>query len=355
MSANPNGLVVKIQQARSMIELAIRAGLVPMLHGSPAIGKSSIIKAIAKAYNLKLIDLRLSQCDPTDLLGFPRIDPITGRAGYVPMDTFPLRGDELPLHEDGSGKRYDGWLLFLDEMGSASKAVQAASYKVVLDRMVGNYHLHDSVAICAAGNLDTDNAITEEMSTALQSRLVHLHLVLDVKQWLDWAFAEGNIDHRITSYIQYKPDALFTFKPDHTDRTYAAPRTWEFMDRLIKTDGNVIKKELMPLYAGTISQGVASEFVIFTDVYASLLTVPQIVARPDTISVPDEPSILYALTGTISSHMNEKNADALLVFLKRMPVEFQIVGLKEVVRRNKPALQYPAVQKWVATSAIELF
>jgi hypothetical protein len=353
MSAAPGTLVVKIKEARSLIELAIRAGLVPLLHGSPAIGKSSIIKAIAKAYNLKLIDLRLSQCDPTDLLGFPRIDPVTGRAGYAAMDTFPLRGDALPKHEWDDGY-YDGWLLFLDEMGSASKAVQAASYKLVLDRQVGIHHLHDSVAICGATNLDTDNAITEEMSTALQSRLIHLELVLDVAQWLDWAF-ENKIDHRITSYIQYKPDALFTFKPDHTDRTYAAPRTWEFMHRIIDTDGGLIERPKLALYAGTISKGVANEFVTFTEVYASLHTVPQIVARPDTLSVPDEPSILYALTGTISSNLDEKNADNLLIYLKRMPVEFQVVALKETVRRNKPALQFPAVQKWVATSAIELF
>lgn len=354
MSATPGTLVVKIKEARALIELAIRAGLVPLLHGSPAIGKSAIIKAIAKAYNLKLIDLRLSQCDPTDLLGFPRIDPVTGRAGYAPMETFPLQGDELPFHEDGSGKRYDGWLLFLDEMGSANKEVQAASYKLVLDRMVGLKHLHDSVAICGATNLDTDNAITEEMSTALQSRLVHLELVLDVPQWLDWAF-DKNLDHRITSYIQYKPDALYTFKPDHTDRTYAAPRTWEFMDNIIKADNGLVDREKLPLYAGTISKGVANEFVTFTQVYTSLHTVPQIVARPDTLSVPDEPSILYALTGTISSNLDEKNADNLLIYLKRMPVEFQVVALKETVRRNKPALQFPAVQKWVATSAIELF
>lgn len=354
MSATPGTLVVKIKEARSLIELAIRAGLVPLLHGSPAIGKSAIIKAIAKAYNLKLIDLRLSQCDPTDLLGFPRINPETGRAGYAPMETFPLRGDELPFHEDGSGKRYDGWLLFLDEMGSASKAVQAASYKLVLDRQVGQFHLHDSVAICGATNLDTDNAITEEMSTALQSRLIHLELVLDVPQWLDWAF-ENKIDHRITSYIQYKPDALFTFKPDHTDRTYGAPRTWEFLHRIIEADGGLIERPKLALYAGTISQGLASEFLTFTQVYASLHTVAQMAARPDVLSVPDEPSILYALTGTISSHLDANNADNLLIYLKRMPVEFQVVALKEVVRRNKPALQYPAVQKWVATSAIELF
>lgn len=37
MSATPGTLVVKIKEARALIELAIRAGLVPLLHGSPAI------------------------------------------------------------------------------------------------------------------------------------------------------------------------------------------------------------------------------------------------------------------------------------------------------------------------------
>lgn len=352
-AANPHLLTVKIQEARSMIELAIRAGLVPLLHGSPAIGKSAVVKAIAKAYNLKLIDLRLSQCDPTDLLGFPSINKDINRAGYVPMDTFPLRGDALPKHEDGNG-HYDGWLLFLDELGSANKAVQAASYKVILDKMVGLYHLHDAVAICAATNLDTDNAITEEMSTALQSRLIHLQLVLDTPQWLDWAF-ENHIDTRITSFIQYKPDNLYTFQPDHTDRTYGSPRTWEFMDRIIKADNNQVRDELLPLYAGTVSKGLASEFSIFCKVYQSMLTVSQIVARPMDVVVPVEPSVLYALTGTISAHITPENANNLLMFLKRLPIEFQVVALKETVRRNKPALQYPAIQNWIATSAIELF
>ena len=50
-----------------MITAAIKAKVVPMLKGSPGIGKSQIIWQIAAAYNLMVIDLRLSQCDPTDL------------------------------------------------------------------------------------------------------------------------------------------------------------------------------------------------------------------------------------------------------------------------------------------------
>jgi MoxR-like ATPase len=45
----------------------LTAGLVPMVAGSPGTGKSEIIHQIAKHFNLYLIDLRLSQCDPTDI------------------------------------------------------------------------------------------------------------------------------------------------------------------------------------------------------------------------------------------------------------------------------------------------
>ena len=109
---------VKISQATAMITKAIQAKLVPMMTGSPGVGKSQIVHQIAATYNLKVIDLRLSQCDPTDLLGFPHIEG--HKAGYVPMNTFPIEGDPIP-----SG--YSGWLLFLDEMNAASSAVQAAA------------------------------------------------------------------------------------------------------------------------------------------------------------------------------------------------------------------------------------
>ena len=58
---------VKINAAASMIAKFIRAKIVVMLSGSPGIGKSHIVHQIAAEYGLQLIDLRLAQCDPTDL------------------------------------------------------------------------------------------------------------------------------------------------------------------------------------------------------------------------------------------------------------------------------------------------
>lgn len=335
---------VKVSQAIPMLASYIRAKLVPLLVGSPGCGKSQIIYQIAKDYNLKVIDLRLAQCDPTDLAGFPTT--VGSKSDYLPMAHFPIESDPVP-------EGYSGWLLFLDEMTSAPAAIQAAAYKLVLDRMVGSHHLHKNVAIVAAGNLETDNAIVQPMSTALQSRLVHMELVVDAKEWDEWASGAG-IHHRITDFIKFKPGMLYTFTPDHTDKTYACPRTWEFASRLLSIvdEGS---PQLLPMLAGTLSEGVAREFVSFCKIYADLPKIAQIVAAPDTIKVPQEPSILFALTGTIAHNATMDNFGQLMKFIQRLPAEFQVVALRETIRRNKPMMAHASVQKWVAESAQSLF
>lgn len=333
---------IKIFDATDLVVAAIKAKLTPMLHGSPAIGKSAILHKIAKDNNLKLIDLRLSQCDPTDLMGFPKI--VGERAGYAPMDTFPIEGDEIP-------KGYNGWLLFLDELNSAPPGVQAAAYKLILDRMVGNHHLHKNVAIVAAGNLETDGAIVNPMSTALQSRLVHLEVEVDGPGWINYANSEG-YDHRITSYLGFRPDHIYSFKPDHTDKTYASPRTWEFTDRLLKV--TPINRETLPLFIGTLGEGIAREFFGFCQLQDELPKIEDIIKRAASVPMPDKPSVQFALTGAIAANTTEDNLTPIMDFVKRMPAEFQVVCMKNMVRRNKAVLKAPAVTSWLSTTSAEL-
>ena len=331
-------------QATSIIASYLKARLVPLVEGSPGIGKSSIAKQIAQQFNLKLVDIRLAQCDPTDLNGFPRIEG--NKAGYIPMDTFPIEGDEIP-------KGYSGWLILFDEITSAPPSIQAASYKIILDRMVGNHKLHKNVALMAAGNKETDNAIVQPMSTALQSRLAHLELIIDHNEWCEWAENNG-LDHRITSYIKFKPGNLYTFSPDHTDKTYACPRTWEFADRALKVV-DIDHENCLPMLAGTISEGVAREFLGFSRIFKDLPKIETIIANPNSTPVPDEPSICFAITGSIAHNVTRDNLEKLMDYINRLPLEFQVVCLKESLRRNTDIKGHPSIIKWAASTGLEYF
>lgn len=335
---------VNIAQAESMTVTYLKAGLVPFMVGSPGMGKSAIIHKIAKDFNLKVIDLRLSQCDPTDLNGFPKLSGERGT--YAAMDTFPLEGDSIP-------EGFSGWLLFLDELNGADVSVQKASYKLVLDRMAGMKHLHKKVLIVAAGNETTDNALVEPMSTALQSRLAHIELSMDVKQWLDWA-AENDINHHITGYINFKPGNLHAFDPDHTDKTFACPRTWFFANNVLNT-ADPDDPNMLPLLAGVISEGVAREFLSFRKLFKDLPKISDVVISPDTVSVPTEPSIVWAMCGSIAHNATDKNLTPLIRYLGRLPPEFQVVCLREVGKRNRTLMKHPAMASWYAKTSIEVF
>lgn len=342
---------VSYKQAKRMLVTYIKAGLVPMMEGSPGIGKSALAKWVAKEFNLLLIDMRLSQCDPTDLLGFPNSNG--KKAFYVPMATFPLKGDPLPINPE-TDEPYSGWLLFLDEFNSANRAVQAAAYKLVLDRMVGQEELHPNVAIICAGNKETDGAIVEPMSTALESRLVHIELVIDNQEWLDHTM-EAGFDHRVGDFIKFKGNMLYTFKPDHTDKTYACPRTWEFASKLLGKISDITDKDVVPLLAGTLSEGVAREFLMFCRIYKDLPTIQDILDRPNSIAVPQEPSVLYALSGTLANHAKADNISDMMQFIDRLGKEFQVITLRETIRRSPPLMRSPAVAQWVSTNGAELF
>ena len=78
-----------------------------MIWGSPGIGKSSIVAAVAKNAGIGLVDLRLSQLAPTDLRGLPVADK--GVSKWFPPEFLPTQGKGI---------------LFLDEINMAPPAMQ---------------------------------------------------------------------------------------------------------------------------------------------------------------------------------------------------------------------------------------
>lgn len=336
---------VNSKEAQTLLERAIRAGIPAMMKGSPGIGKSDIVRQLADNFGLKLVDQRLAECDPTDLKGFPYVDEVNGKAKYAPIEEFPLAGEPVP-------EGYNGWLLFLDEMNQAPEAIQRVSYKILLDHKVGDYKLHERCVKLAAGNLITDGALAEDLGTALQSRLIHLQLKVDYITWLEWAM-KNDVDHRVTSFIQFKPDMLHKFDPDHSDHTFACPRTWHFASRIL--NGDQFTHDLLPLIAGTVSDGVAREFYSFTKIYEEVASADQIAKNPTGTTVPQEMSILFAQTGSIGAHANVNNIEALTQYIQRLPMEFQVVCFREIGRRTPSLADHPTVVKWMVDNSSAMF
>ena len=96
----------------------IKANIPLFLWGAPGIGKSSVIQQLAEDLDRELVDIRLSQMEPVDLLGLPNI--INGRTHWSTPGIFP----DPDATSEG--------ILFLDEANSAPREVLAADRKSVV-------------------------------------------------------------------------------------------------------------------------------------------------------------------------------------------------------------------------------
>ena len=326
-----------LKQVAPLIPQLWKAGIVPFLHSSPAQGKSSLSKQLAERFKLKVIDLRLTELDSTDLSGLPYFN--NGKAEFMPFNTFPLQDTPVP-------EGYEGWLLLVDEFNSANQAVMAAAYKLILDRQVGQHKLHDKVALIACGNLESDNAIVNPMSTALISRFAHFNIDVNVDDWLEWA-SKSDIDYRITSYISFKKSNLYTFKPDATE-PYASPRTWEMVSKVIKGNNDIS----ILLVSSLVGDGVANEFIQYIKLYHELPTLEQIMANPEGIKIPDDLATTWATMSMVTHSINLDNHRKLTTFLRRLSSELQYCALREIKYRNPAVLN--KVLDWVKELAHEV-
>jgi len=224
----------------------------------------------------------------------------------------------------------------------------------LLDRAVYKHDLHPKCRIIAAGNLSTDRAIVNTQSTATTSRLTHYRLVVDHKVWIDWANQNG-IDHRIISYIKFKPESLHKFNPATSELTFSSPRTWAMASKVVSSIDQIdhITKTRL---AGTVGEGAAVEFSTFASIYQSLPTIEEILSDPKRgWRVPTEPSEQYAITTMLSHNINEKNIDKIITAIERLPLDFQVITFKDIYKRAPGLKGHQLITEWVSSHSSLLF
>ena len=321
---------MKASELTATITALVEQKVPTFLWGAPGIGKSSVVKQIAKEKDLAFIDLRLALMDPTDLKGIPFYDKESHTALWAPPAFLP---------KDGEG------ILFLDELNAAPPSVQASAYQLILDRQVGEYRLPDGWAIVAAGNREGDRGVTYRMPSPLANRFVHFEMEVNAEDWRDWAYKEG-VDNRIISYIAYKSEHLFTFDAKSDTKSFATPRSWEYVNSILKSklDDTLILNAI----SGAVGGDGAVGFLGFCKVMNRLPNIEDILNSGEG-EYSDEVDVLYALsTGLVSGVLqDETRVDNLLKYTLELKGEFSVMIVQDL-QRNGIVMEHSKIFKeWV--------
>ncbi|MGW0827074.1 AAA family ATPase [Streptomyces sp. NPDC002845] len=259
------------------LTLAVAADLPVLLWGEPGIGKTAALTQLAASLNLPLTTVIASVHEPTDFSGLPIVgdDPTVQGVPMAPPQW------AVELVRAGRG------LLFLDELSTATPAVQAALLRVVLERRVGALQLPPGVRIVAAANPRASAADGWELSPPLANRFVHLNWVHDrevVVRGLGgiWPRAElpplvperlpeavAYARRAVCGFLEARPTLIHRLPNTETRRggAWPSPRSWEAALTLLAfgTAASASREVMALLVRGAVGDGPGLELLAHLD------------------------------------------------------------------------------------------
>ena len=339
------------------------------VHGAPGISKSAVARQVADRHGIAFIDVRLSQMAPEDVRGVPVMGEIDNMKGVVwssplffPRDldyqqtevvdgtktirffnpignngirycTAPQitaetldgtavqiidrKADRFTLSLIGRASSTVTWrvtgkaeaILALEEFNSAPPSVMAAAYQLILDRRLGDYCVPDGVMLLAMGNRDSDKGVTFKLPKPVANRFVHVEMVEHIDDWLAWSVVAG-IHPDIVGYLARWPSKLLDFQPDSPVHSFATPRSWEMVSKIVSRPMSA--DVTRALVCGAIGTAIGTEFLLHRQFMEDMPDAQSILDGRTTRFRPKNPQhatqIAYSTAVQLLYLLKEKNS-----------------------------------------------
>ncbi|MFI7337341.1 AAA family ATPase [Streptomyces sp. NPDC050085] len=314
------------------LTLAVAADLPVLLWGEPGIGKTAALTQLAASLDLPLTTVIASVHEPSDFSGLPIVgdDPAVQGVPMAPPQW------AVELVRAGRG------LLFLDELSTATPAVQAALLRVVLERRVGALQLPPGVRIVAAANPRASAADGWELSPPLANRFVHLHWVHDqdvVVRGLGGVWPRAELPcldpellpeavalarRAVCGFLAARPTLIHRLPDSEVRRggAWPSPRSWEAALTLLAfgTAASVSREVLALLVRGAVGDGPGLELLAHLD-RLDLPDPESLLADPPTAELPERGDLrqaaLEAVVAAVGARPERDRWDAAWAVLVR--------------------------------------
>lgn len=217
---------VGYKELEAVLERAMLSQKSVLILGDPGIGKSSLVYQFGKRHNFELIDVRLAEYEPSDVLGIP-----------VPDGTVTYYRPPEPLYRACQVKS----LLFLDEILQADQTVLKAIFRIVLDRKLADgtpFH-PETMVVAAANELTEDNWVTIPRF-ALLDRFVVVRLEFNADEWLEWA--SQNLNPVVVKFLRIHKNLIRI----SSGGSRVTPRRWHWVSEYLTKFGVDSIYDLLP-------------------------------------------------------------------------------------------------------------
>lgn len=297
-----------------------------LLVGSPGVGKTDIAKKVADLIGYEIVIAHPAVDSPVDYKGMPFKISNT-EADFIPYGMLlQLINTTKPT------------IFFLDDIGQAPYAVQAALMQLLLSRSINGKKISDHVVFLAATNEKADKADVSGMLEPVKSRFsTIIRIDINAEDWIEWALNNG-MPHDLIAYIKMVPDTLLGFTPTFEIKNSPCPRTVANLGDLHNM--NFDEDDRVEIYSGAVGQKLACDFVNFCNVLKKAPLFADILTDPDGCTLPEETDVQMRsiICAMVADRVTAINFDVVLRYIKRMSSEYAQLVVASVVKA-KPSLK----------------
>ncbi len=297
----------------------------------PGQGKSEsmaqIRRAIMKALSLPRFTNKpffLSTVEQPDVRGY-------GLPDLENKTMYWTQAPWMPTEDDA-----DHGIVFLDEFRQAGHDVQKPAAELLLNGSVGASQLPIEYMVIAASNREKDRSGVQRELAFITNRRTQIMIEPNLDSWVEWA-ENGNIHWAAVAFAKHQPGLIFSDQIPEKPGPFCTPRSFVKASYMI---GELTDEEFLEAATGTIGEGTAAQFLSFMRVVNELPDFDDIVRNPLKCKVPakDRPDAQFATTQMIAHRVDGDSASAAFDYLKRLPREFQVSGIKAAMRKTGPGL-----------------
>ena len=370
--------MISINEAKRLVKRAILANVVsdkpdlaitPLVSGKHGIGKSAMIKSIAKDLDGVCITVEGGTLKEGEITGLPyqyKDDDGKTKFRFLPYYAVErIQNEEKRLFEAAGGNIDDASLLmgdenryamndltpaervdairthkvhpviiFIDEINRTENTVYKELMNILLTRSVNGYQFPWWVFFVGAMNPSTQNSIyaTNEMDPAQLDRFIKIKVGDSTPEWLKFGKATG-VSPSILSFIKDNPKCLSSDAKDLNDeeKPTPSPRGWDMVDTLLKSEPmlrefftdkenepKVVEKDMKNLVTAKLGSSVATMF------FASLVSQTRAIMPEELFSDDENLTANKPQLEKLSAAKKVQTCDLLLDFLKEN-IEFMML------------------------------
>lgn len=380
--------MININEAKRLIKRVLLANIVsdkpnlaltPLVSGKHGIGKSAMIKSVAKDINGVCITVEGGTLKEGEITGLPyqykddegkirfrflpyyaieRIQNEEKRlfelAGNTIAEENALAGDEnryamndiSPIEKIEaikSGKIHPV-IIFIDEINRTENTVYKELMNILLTRSVNGYEFPWWVLFVGAMNPSTQNSLyaTNEMDPAQLDRFIKIKVGDNSSEWLKFGQATG-ISSDILNFIKDNPKCLSDDSKELEDeeKPTPSPRGWDMVDTLLKSEpmlrdfftskennSKIVEKDMKSLVTAKLGASVATMF------FASRVSVSNALTAEEIFGDDENLSKCNNILSMLSTAKKIQTSENLLEYLKSN-IEFMMLDTKGFEKAKK--------------------